>query len=414
MAPGIASDSRADRTLRVAYISMHTSPLASPGSADAGGMNVVELNSALAMGRRGHQIELITRCDDPSLPEIVDVGEGVRVVNLRAGEPRSYAKSAQEELIAPFEAALREYLLRGDRPDLIHSHHWFSGVAALPVARELGVPHVQTYHSVAAPEGADLSAGEVPESPGRRPGERLTAQQSDLVIAVSEAEKRYICERYGLACDSIAVVHPGVDVDQFRPLAPDEPKRLVHGDRYLFFAARLQPLKGPDLAIETLAGLPADLRPRLVIAGAVSADFADYYDELLARVARFGLQDRVTFLGSQNRDQLAARLRSAELLIMPSYSETFGLIALEAEASGIPVIATHAGGLPEAVIDGQTGILLETREPAAWASAVAGLLHDDHARAAMGAAAREHALGLTWDHTVAGLEAAYRTLIEPT
>lgn len=400
--------------LRIAFISLHTSPLASPGSADAGGMNVVEINTAHALAALGHHVDLITRWDDPDLDLITEVAEGVRVINLSAGEPRAYAKSAQEVLIEPFRQALREFLLgEPEPPDVIHSHHWFSGVAALPVARELGIPHVQTYHSVAAPEGADLSQGEAAESPGRRPGERATARESDLVIAVSEAEKTYICQRYGLACDELIVVHPGVNVDRFRPLLADEqPWRPADDGRpYLFFAARLQPLKGPDLAIRTLAALPAQGRPRLVLAGEASADFASYASELHELVAELGLVDDVMFLGSLTRDELALLLRSSELLIMPSHSETFGLIALEAQASGVPVVATHAGGLPEAVIEGQTGLLLDSRSPAEWAAASSSLLGDDSRRLTMGRNARAHALTLTWAASAAKLVDAYRHVI---
>ncbi len=401
-------------SLRIAFMSMHTSPLAAPGSADAGGMNVVEINTAQALAELGHHVDMITRWDDPELALVTEVAERVRVINLRAGEPRPYAKSAQEELLEPFGEALREFLVGEPAlPDVLHSHHWFSGVAALPVARELGIPHVQTYHSVAAPEGADMSEGEAAESPGRRPGERLTARGSDLVIAVSEAEKTYICQRYGLGCDELIVVHPGVNVERFRPLrAGEAPWRpTAEGRPYLFFAARLQPLKGPDLAIRTLAALP-EPRPMLVVAGAVSADFADYADELHGLVDELGVTDDVVFLGPLSRDDLATLLRSSEMLIMPSYSETFGLIALEAQASGVPVVATHAGGLPEAVVEDVTGVLLDSREPWEWATAVEWLLGDDDARLAMGRRAREHALTLTWHDTAEQLVDAYRDVID--
>ena len=319
--------------LRIVTASLHTTPLASPGSADAGGMNVVELNTALALAERGHQAELLTRRDSPGLPTMLEHAPGVRVHYLAAGPPEPVAKSAQEVLIEPFGAALADWFdVQGAGVDLVHSHHWFSGVAALPVAHERGLPHLQSYHSVAAPVGASLDAGEAPESPGRPAGEQLVAERSDLIVAVSEAEKATIIERYAPPAERIAVVLPGVDLEHFRPLTAGERSWAWRGC-YLFFAARLQPLKAPDLAIRTLAALPKGNRPRLVVAGEASADFASYAQELRDLVAELELGNEVLFLGSLDRDQLATRLRGACVLLNPSRSETYGLINLEASAA---------------------------------------------------------------------------------
>ena len=187
--------------LRIVAVSLHTSPVAEPGGADAGGMNVVVLEQSLALARAGHQVDLFTRRSDPDTPATMDIAPGVRVHHLDAGPPAPLAKSAMEQAIEPFREQLRAALshaaIDGDDPrwDLIHSHHWFSGVAALPIARELGIPHLQSFHSVAAPEDAPhLDAGEPAESSGRIPGERLVARESDLVIAVSEAEARTVLD----------------------------------------------------------------------------------------------------------------------------------------------------------------------------------------------------------------------------
>src|SRR5699024_7847086 len=207
--------------------------------------------------------------------------------------------------------------------DLIHSHHWFSGVAALPVARELGIPHLQSFHSVAAPEGAgSLDAGEPAESDGRIPGEQFTATGSDLVVAVSEAEARTVSERYGVPGARLSVVRPGVDIERFRPCDDPEERRIRPT---LLFTARLQPLKGPDLALEAL-------------------------DQLRGLARELGIEDRVDFVGSLGRDELAEAMRCAGALLLTSWSETFGLVALEAQASGTPVLAWRcAGGVQEAV-----------------------------------------------------------------
>lgn len=394
--------------LRVVMVSLHTSPMASPGSADAGGMNVVELNTALALAERGHQVDLLTRKDEASLPAVVEVRPGVRVFNLSAGPPVSVAKSAQEVLIEPFRTAMNSWWAEhGAGVDLIHSHHWFSGVAALPIARAQGRPHLQSFHSVAAPVGAELDAGEQPESPGRPAGERLVATESNLIVAVSDAEKATIIDRYAPDADRIAVVRPGVDLDEFRPLRGDERHWAWQGC-YLFFAARLQHLKGPDLAIRTLAELPRGHRPRLVIAGQTSVDFSWYAKELRDLSDELDVSDEVLYIGSQDRPQLATLMRSACVLLNPSRSETYGLINLEASASGIPVIATRTGGMRESVIDGVTGLLLDSRDPEVWAEAVRSFT-DDHVRcAAFGAAGREFAASRGWPVVAAELETVYR------
>ncbi|RLP07595.1 glycosyltransferase [Propionibacterium australiense] len=398
---------------RIAFVSLHTSPVASPGSADAGGMNVVELNSALALAEAGHRVDLITRRDTPDAPPQAEIAPGVRLVNLDAGPARVVAKSRAEALIEPFRAAMARL---DPAYDVIHSHHWFSGVAALPLARRWGIPHVQSFHSVSAPPGADtLADGEPPESPGRPAGEALAAARSDLIVAVSEAEKQTIIDRYGPLDTPIVPVHPGVDLDRFRPLAPGERHWAwseTGGGCYFLFASRLQPLKGPDLVVRMMAEIPEFDRPHLVIAGEASQDFARYEQELHRLVHELGLDEHIVFLGSQNRDELACMLRGACALVTPSYSETFSLICLEAEASGVPVIASRVGGIPEAVQDGVTGILLDDRDPATWAAAAQSTRDDGELRARMTRAARAFAEKHGWDRTAAGLVDAYRGVLD--
>lgn len=396
--------------LRIAFVSLHTSPIATPGGADAGGMNVVELNSALALARAGHRVDLIARRDEPQSQPVVQVAEGVRLINLAAGPARPVAKSRSESLIEPFRGAMAQ--LSPDY-DIIHSHHWFSGVAALPLAQAWGVPHIQSFHSVAAPAGAEsLFEGEPPESAGRVAGEAFVAAHSQLVIAVSEAERRTVHERYGRPMSTIDVVRPGVDLELFRPLAAGERPWSWGGERpYLLCAARPQPLKGSDLALRMLARFPAAHRPHLVLAGEPSEDFSSYGASLHRLVAELGLAEDVTFLGSQSRESLATILRGAFALLNPSFSETFGLICLEAEASGCPVIASRVGGLPEAVADGRTGFLVPDREPSSWAGAARRLLGDRRLHAQMSRAAREFAQQHSWEVSAAGLEHSYHRVL---
>jgi len=374
-------------------------------------MNVVELNTALALARAGHRVDMLTRRDSEQLAPLTQVAEGVRLFALDVGPRQSVAKSAQEQFIEPFTQAMRQWWSDyGKDVDIIHSHHWFSGVAALPIADEFGVPHAQSYHSVAAPVGAELGAGEQPESSGRIEGERLVAQQSDLIIAVSDYEKQTIIDRYDPAPEKFSIVRPGVDLELFRPKRADEiPWR---GEEcYLLFAARLQPLKGVDLALRTLAELPRGNRPKLVIAGEASADFADYVAELNQLTTDLELTDEVVYLGSLDRAELADMFRGACVLVNPSHSETYGLINLEAAASGVPVVASKTSGIVESVIDGQTGILVDGRDPKDFAAAVQQFSGSAMTRAQYGQAAREFAEQRSWDNVAAEMSASYELVL---
>ncbi|WP_233494051.1 glycosyltransferase [Desertihabitans brevis] len=377
--------------MHIAMISLHTSPADLPGEGDAGGMNVVERMQADALAQLGHRVEFLTRRTHPDVPEVSELSPGVTLRQITAGPVEVVAKSAVSDHIDAFAAQL-EHL---DGYDLVHSQHWMSGMAALGWAQRMGVPHVQSYHSLAVPLGRTLAEGEPAETEERVAGEKLLAQASDLVVAISRAEATTVLERCDADPDRVVVVPPGVDLELFHPPAgditdADPPTGGGLGRGYVVFAARLQPLKAPDLAIAAMAGLPRDRRPHLVLVGGVSPDFLRYRAEVERVVAEHRLQDWVSFRGPQSRQQLAELFRGARALLVPSWSETFGLVALEAAASGTPVVANDAGGLREAVIDGVTGLLVSSRDPADWARAVDRVLSPGE-RGPMSVAAREHA-----------------------
>lgn len=433
--------------LRLAFVSLHTSPATQPGSGDAGGLNVVERATADALADLGHTVELITRRADPAEPDTVELRSGVVLRHVTAGPQRPLPKSEIDAFVPEFS----EGFGRLGPYDLVHSHHWMSGVAALPHARAWGVPHVQSYHSVAALPGSPLAEGEPPESSARVPGEALVARESQAVVAISAAEARTVIERCGAEPERVCIVSPGVDHELFRPLLPGEPRwelethadKPGHGDGsrgsgtvpchtssgssvdkpgqeepsplsqgFVLFAARLQPLKGPDLAIRALAGVDAGIRPHLVIAGDVSADFAAYEARLLALVDELGLTGQVSFIGPQPRPELARLMRSARIVLVPSHSETFGLVALEAAASGTPVIAAAAGGLREAVAHGETGQLMDSRRQQDWADAITHLLTEPGLLERQGVVARVHARRFVWRWSAARLASLYADLLQ--
>lgn len=404
-----------ERRLRVAFVSLHTSPADTPGSGDAGGMNVVERHHAKALAALGHEVEILTRRADPDAPEVSELSPGVLLRHITAGPTARIAKSATDQYIGQFQDAMRAL----PPYDLVYSHHWMSGMAALDVARAWDVPHVQSYHSVAAHPGQPLSDGEPPESPGRVAGEAHLAQHSDLILTISQAEARTVIDRCGADPHRVTVVRPGVDCDLFRPLRGDEPRWSWPGADdtatargYLLFAARLQPLKGPDLAIEALAHIDPAVRPHLVVAGEASADFASYQSDLADLVTEHGLTDHVTFVGPQRRTDLAAMLRSARVVLVPSHSETFGLVALEAAASGVPVVASASGGLTEAVLDQVTGILMRSRDPQEWGGVLTTILKDPRRTAHLSASARSYALNQRWADVGERLSDIFIDLVE--
>ena len=397
--------------LRLLFVSMHTSPADAPGAGDAGGMNVVELNQACALAALGHTVEFVTRRADTDQPDVVELAPGVTLRHLPGGPAEPLAKSAIDAHIDEFAAGLAGL----ERPDLVHSHHWMSGMAALDAAAAWGVPHVQSYHSVAAPPHSPLSEGEPPESDDRVAGEALLARRSDAIVCVSTAESRTVVERCGADPNRVVVIPPGVDLQQFRPAAPSEERPACPwcGSRagYLLLAARLQPLKGADLAIRASAQIPPFMRPDLVIAGDISADFADYRAEIERLIDDLGMHSHVHFVGAQTREQLGRLMRHSQALLVPSHSETFGLVALEAAASGIPTLAYSTGGLREVVVHQETGYLMNDREPSTWGTVLIRLLVDEPLRQRMGTIARVHARRFAWPDIARRLADGYESII---
>ncbi len=373
-------------------------------------MNVVVRHQAEALASAGHHVEILTRRSSP-VSEPVQLSPGVTLRFLDAGPARPVPKGDHEEFIEAFRLqmdALGPY-------DVIHSHHWFSGMAALPLARRRGTPHVQSFHSIAADPSTPLSAGERPESPGRMAGEAWLAQESDALVAISEAEADTILQRLGGSPERITIVLPGVDGILFRPtdIRAAGLTGAIDIRGYAVVAGRLQPLKGLDLAIEAIAAVPEPIRPELVIAGDASADYDGYIDELRALAARHGIERNVRFVGPQSRVDLALLLSGARVVLVPSHSETYGLVALEAAASGVPVVAAAAGGLREAVLDGDTGVVLDSRDPEVWAGALTQILSNPAFARRLSLAARERAEHLDWPRSANGLVTVYRSLVRP-
>ncbi|MEN3345856.1 MAG: D-inositol-3-phosphate glycosyltransferase [Arthrobacter sp.] len=401
---------------RVAFLSLHTSPMEQPGSGDAGGMNVYVRALAAALAETGIEVEIFTRSTSARQPAVEHPAPGVCVHNVLAGPTRKLPKEELPELLHSMVAEIdriRQLQPHG-RYDVIHSHYWVSGVAGLELSQLWGLPLVHTMHTMAKVKNLLLESGEQPEPRRREEGEQRIVDGATRLIANTGTEAAELVSHYHADADRIDVAAPGVDLDVFTP-AFRSAARAEHGVRpgtfHLLFAGRIQRLKGPQVLIKAAALLRSrrpDIDLQLTILGAVSGakDF-----NLLSLISAAGLDDVATHRPPVNAPELASWYRSADVVVMPSYSESFGLVALEAQACGTPVVATRVGGLSRAVFDGRTGLLVDGHRASDWASALESLHDDPETRLDMGRAASVHAQGFGWQRTAAITRESYDTAV---
>ena len=392
-------------------LSVHTSPLAQPGTGDAGGMNVYVLQSALQMARRGVEVEIFTRATSSADQPTVRVAPGVLVRNVVAGPFEGLDKYDLPTQLCAFTAGVlrAEATHEAGYYDVVHSHYWLSGQVGWLARDRWAVPLVHTAHTLAAVKNAALADGDAPEPPLRAVGEQQVVDEADRLIVNTEHEAQQLVSLHNAARDRIDVVHPGVDLETFTP-GDRQAARAALGipatDRVVAFVGRIQPLKAPDVLLRAAARLTERLpNLRVLVAGGPSGSGLAAPDGLVRLATELGIADRVTFLPPQSRDELVNVYRAADLVAVPSYSESFGLVAVEAQACGTPVVAAAVGGLPVAVRDGVTGSLVDGHHPEDWAQAIAALFDRDPAT--MRPAAIEHASTFSWAHTVDGLLASY-------
>ncbi|MBW3658087.1 MAG: glycosyltransferase [Actinobacteria bacterium] len=412
-APARADAGRGVR--RVALLSVHTSPLDQPGTGDGGGLNVSVLEIATRMARRGIAVDVFTRATDPAAPPTTEVAPGLVVHRIVAGPVAPLPKGQVANHLCAFVLALQRHPTAGTA-DVVHAHYWLSGWVGRRVAERWGVPFVQTFHTFGLLKNANLAPGDVPESPLRLAAEQRIAASADRVLALTCGEARLLHRRFGMSGARISVVPAGVDLDRFRPdPAPDDAAvvgRLAPGDGpLLLFVGRLQPLKGPDVAVRTLAAVRRAVPDaRLLVVGGTSGSGAGRTgpEELRALAAELGVADGVTVADAQPQSVVAALYRGADVVLVPSRSETFGLVALEAQACGTPVVAARVTGLESVVGDG--GTLVAGHDPEDHAAAVVRYLRDPEARGVAAAAGVRHAVLSSWEHTVDRLVAVYGDL----
>ncbi|KAA2264876.1 D-inositol-3-phosphate glycosyltransferase [Solihabitans fulvus] len=402
---------------RVAVLSVHTSPLEQPGTGDAGGMNVYIVQTATRMARRGVAVEIFTRATSSDLPPVAELAPGVVVRHVVAGPFEGLDRTELPSQLCAFTAGV----LRAEAwhapgyYDAVHSHYWLSGQVGWLVRERWGVPLVHTAHTLAKVKNAALADGDAPEPRMRVIGEQQVVNEADRLVANTDVEAAQLVRLYDADPGKVAVVPPGVDLERFTPGGVAQARAslgLPSDAVVLAFAGRIQPLKAPDVLLRAAAELlrrDPGLRSRLVVlvVGGPSGNGMEQPRALRELAGRLGIADVVRFLPPQPGEALAAVYRAADVVAVPSHNESFGLVALEAQACGTPVVAAAVGGLPVAVADGVSGTLVGSHEPGDWATALAGIALRPGYRAELSANAAAHARRFSWDRTTDALLAGY-------
>ena len=411
--------------MRIAVLSYHTCPLATLGGKDAGGMNVYVRDLALYLGRKGIQLDVFTRSQDEHVPHVLhDLGFGNRVAHIPSGPEYPLPKEELVKHIPEFVENILEFAGKKECSyDLIHSHYWMSGIAAEQLAKEWNSPIIQMFHTLGKLKQQVAQNTEEAEGDYRIEGESQVINRADKIVASTMTEKAQLVELYGADPGKIEIISPGVDTSHFYPIPPDEAKEFVgipEDKKMILFVGRIEPLKG----IKTLLKAIGDLHDKgksgqdlclAVIGGELEGkDGQESADmKLLTRMRdEYGLGDMVTFLGKRSQDTLPYYYSAAELVVMPSHYESFGMVALESMACGTPVIASLVGGLIHLVEDGVTGYHVPVEDPIALSQRISSLLEDKALRYRMGHDAFAFAKKFDWEKISSRIVALYSELID--
>lgn len=403
----------------VAVLSVHTSPTDQPGSGDSGGMNVYIRAVSEQLAARGIRVDLFTRRRRADEPESTEIAPGVRTVAVKAGSLTPIPKSDLPRVLPQFLGGVLRWARAEGGYDIVHSHYWLSGWVGRSAKELLEVPLVATFHTLGKVKNYSLAVGEPAELPARLQGETAVIHQADRIIAPTPLEASQLVGLYQAAPEQIRIVPPGVDHSIFSPGSRARARERLHlsGLRLALYVGRLQPHKGPDVAVRTLAEAVAadpEVAEDLVLA-IVGGPSGTGHGEEVSRVMQLanalGVAERVILFPPQHQEHLVDFYRAADVVLVPSRSESFGLVALEAQASGTPVVAASVGGLRFVVLDGSTGFLVEGHDPRDHASAMLSVLRDPAMQARMGEEGVREAVRFTWEATADALLRVYGELL---
>jgi D-inositol-3-phosphate glycosyltransferase len=410
--------------LRIAMLSYHTCPLATLGGKDTGGMNVYVRELTRQLGQDGIHVDVFTRSQDDHVPHVLhELGYGNRVVHIPAGPEHPVPKHELANYIPEFVEGIRSFACeKGIRYDIIHSHYWMSGLAAASLSDLwAGVPIIHMFHTLGEMKNRIARSDMEREGEYRLNGERQVLSRVDRIVVATLAELTQLRFLYKADQKKLVIVPPGVDVSRFYPIPSDEAKiyiGLKPGDRMILFVGRIEPLKGVDTLIQAMACLKLKDENRPVHLAIIGGDPSASPEVMTAEMAhlqkmcdQLGLDQSVVFLGKRDQDKLPYYYSAAEVLVMPSHYESFGMVALEAMACGTPVIASEVGGLAYLVRDGETGFTIPAEEPDTLCEKLSWLLNDDELRRKMSAQAAAYAQDYAWEKIAKQIVGVYEGLI---
>jgi D-inositol-3-phosphate glycosyltransferase len=399
-----------DGMRRVAMLSVHTSPLDPPGGGDAGGMNVYIVETARRLARRGIAVEVFTRATASDQAPVHELEPGVVVRHVVAGPFEGLSKDDLPAQLCAFTAGVMrtEAAHEPGWYDVVHSHYWLSGQVGWLARERWGVPLVHSAHTLAKVKNVLLAEGDRPEPRARVIGEEQVIAEADRLVASTDDEAAQLVEQYAADPAKVRTIAPGVDLDTFTPgdrAAARRALELRPDAATLLFVGRIQALKAPDVLLRAAARLGDGVD--VVIVGGPSGSGLDTPDWLTGLASDLGLDGRVRFVAPVDRDTIADYYRAADLTVVPSYSESFGLVALEAQACGTPVVAAAVGGLTTAVRDGVSGLLVDGHDPEQWAKVLQDLFAHPGELDRLAANARDHAALFSWERTTDELVDVY-------
>jgi D-inositol-3-phosphate glycosyltransferase len=411
--------------LRIAMLSYHTCPLATLGGKDTGGMNVYVRDLTRALGAMGIHVDVFTRSQDEHVPHVVhQLGYGNRVVHVPAGPEVPMAKRELAGYIPQFVEGIKQFAAEKDiHYDIIHSHYWMSGLAAEALSDAWGgTPIVHMFHTLG--EMKNRIARTVAEREGeyRIQGEKRVLARADQIIVATQAEETQLRFLYQSGAGRMTVIPPGVDVSHFYPIPSDEAKQFIGlhtDDRMVLFVGRIEPLKGVDTLIRAMSCIKLNDMARPVHLAIIGGEPGVSPQEMSTEMAHLQklcdelcMGGMVVFLGKRGQDTLPYYYSAAEVLVMPSLYESFGMVALEAMACGTPVVASHVGGLAYLVRDGETGYTIPDNEPDALCEKLSALLGDPQLHARMGLRAAQYAQDYAWEKIAAQIVDVYKKLLK--